>query len=522
MDAELRTPDAPPGDETAADKVVAKTPWWAISTAFHVVVALICAYMVVLARPADADTTTQVVTSGCVLPPPVFKNPETSPIESLVTMPTASETPSVMRIDDQPIESDDDDWHKAMKGQNEKALDRSQFNSLQTNSSIGVGGGASGSKGGPFGGRKLSGGPGGRKGCPTDDAVLSALRWLARHQNADGGWGVQTHTGRCGKLPGSCAPNPTSAVQDFDTGVTGLALLAFLGAGYSHLSKDMHDGISFGTVVRTGLQKLMTVQDAEGCIGARVHKYMYNHSIAALAMIEAFGLTGSTLFQDNAQRAVDFLVRAQNPGKGWRYEAASGDNDTSVTGWAVMALKSAELCQLKLPRSSYDGVRAWLDEVTEENYYRVGYTFKGTGKVYCAHNEAFNHHEALTAIAVMSRAFMDKRRNDPRIRGGVELMIRDLPSWNDKDVDFYYWYYASLALFQVEDGQGDRWKKWNDAMVSALLKHQNPGTSGCKFGSWEPVDRWSCEAGRVYATAINALTLEVTYRYTSVFTGATR
>ena len=302
--------------------------------------------------------------------------------------------------------------------------------------------------------------------------------------------------------------------------MTGLALLAFLGAGYSHLSKDTYDGISFGTVVRTGLQKLMFVQDAEGCIGPRVHKYMYNHSIAALALVEAFGLTGSTLFQDNAQRAIDFLVQAQNAGKGWRYEAGSGSNDTSVTGWAVMALKSAELCQLKLPRSCYDGVRSWLDEVTEENYYRVGYTFKGTGKVYCAHNEAFNHHEALTAIAIMSRAFMDKRREDPRIRGGVELLIRDLPAWKDKDIDFYYWYYASLALFQVEGGQGDRWKKWNDAMVAALVKNQNPGTSGCKFGSWEPVDRWACEGGRVYATAINALTLEVTYRYDSVFTGA--
>jgi hypothetical protein len=31
------------------------------------------------------------------------------------------------------------------------------------------------------------------------------------------------------------------------------------------------------------------------------------------------------------------------------------------------------------------------------------------------------------------------------------------------------------------------------------------------------VDRWGFEGGRVYATAINALTLEVYYRYGNVF-----
>ena len=37
-----------------------------------------------------------------------------------------------------------------------------------------------------------------------------------------------------------------------------------------------------------------------------------------------------------------------------------------------------------------------------------------------------------------------------------------------------------------------------------------------KDGSWEPSDRWSVEGGRAYATAINALTMEVYYRYANV------
>ena len=81
----------------------------------------------------------------------------------------------------------------------------------------------------------------------------------------------------------------------------------------------------------------------------------------------------------------------------------------------------------------------------------------------------------------------------------------------------YYWYYASLALFQYDGPSGNVWKQWNEPMKDALVKNQQTPSSGCKNGSWEPVGRWCGEGGRVYATAINALTLEVYYRYANVF-----
>ena len=350
----------------------------------------------------------------------------------------------------------------------------------------------------------------------TDKAVTSALLWLARHQGPDGGWGVQSHAGAC---KGSRCSTPESASADFDIGVSGLSLLAFLGAGYSHLSKDTEGGICFGDVVRRGLQHLLRQQDVDGFFGPRTgHKEMYNHAIAALAVCEAYGLTGSSLFKDEARKAVDYLVQAQNPGKGWRYSSRSGDNDTSVTGWAVMVLKSAELSGITFPKTAYDGARAWLDETTEEAYGRVGYTHKGTGKVYCPHNALFDHQEALTSIAVMSRIFIDKKI-DPRVRGGAELVAREVPSLDASKVDYYAWYYAALALFQFDGPDGALWSKWNKGMVQSLVKSQNTDATSCKGGSWEAVDRWGCEGGRVYATAINALTLEVYYRYENVLGG---
>jgi len=90
------------------------------------------------------------------------------------------------------------------------------------------------------------------------------------------------------------------------------------------------------------------------------------------------------------------------------------------------------------------------------------------------------------------------------------------PDWTD----YYYWYYGSLALFQYDGPKGPYWKKWEAHLKDALIPHQKTGKDGCANGSWTSEDeRWGFEGGRVYATAINALTLEVWYRYPNVFRG---
>jgi hypothetical protein len=508
-------------DDGAVDTVVRKTPWWAISVGLHTIAILVLAYMIVLSAPAEADEVVVIKKKPSVVEPIMTEESPFTPTP-LKTTPSENPDQAVSLVPDETTQTPDNAEFEKARGQSEDYVTRKPFDSRSNKDTIGAGRSGGGEKGGAFGGRKLSfGNPGGpgktRK--QADDAVLAALKWLARHQSADGSWGVQSHTGRC--VAAACTPNRT-AHEDFDTGVTGLATLAFLGAGFTHMSRDTHDGLCFGEVVKKALQWMQARQDPEGCVGPRAaHKYMYNHAIAALALAEAYGMTGSMLFRETAQRAIEFLLAAQNPGKAWRYSARC-DNDTSVTGWAVMALKSAELAGLSFPRSAYDGTRAWLDEVTDANYYRVGYTSVGTGKVYCAHNQAFDHHESLAAIAMMARMFIDRDRDgDPRVRGGAQLIVADLPAWSEHATDFYYWYYASLALFQFDgDRGGQYWRKFEERMRDVLVKNQNVPSTGCRAGSWEPVDRWSCEGGRVYATAINALTLEVYYRYASVFTGS--
>jgi len=341
----------------------------------------------------------------------------------------------------------------------------------------------------------------------TEVAVRGALGWLARHQSADGSWKLTGYIERCPKDK-PCKPNPGG--EEGDGGVTALALVAFLGAGHSPLSKE------FGEPVQKGIQWFLKRQDPEGCLESRnTMKYMYAHAIATIALAEAYGMSRAESLKGPAQKAVDFLVAAQNPGKGWRYSQKCGDNDTSVTGWVVMALRAAELATLNFPRAAYDGARAWLDHVTDGETGRASYRGTVVGQFIPLPNEHFDWHETMTAMAIHARILIERKKSDPRLAKGRDLLLKDLPKWDGNAIDFYHWFQASQALFQLA-GPDETWKPWNDALKEALLKHQKGG-EGCDRGSWEPVDRWSYEGGRVYATAINALTLETYYRNVQIF-----
>src|SRR6267143_1326618 len=54
--------------------------------------------------------------------------------------------------------------------------------------------------------------------------------------------------------------------------------------------------IRWGEVVRKGLKFLIDRQNDEGAIGPQVGEMMYNHSIAALARTEAYGITSAVAY----------------------------------------------------------------------------------------------------------------------------------------------------------------------------------------------------------------------------------
>jgi hypothetical protein len=349
-----------------------------------------------------------------------------------------------------------------------------------------------------------------RGGTGTEKAVESGLRWLKYHQDEDGKWNSDAFHAHC-----EAAPCEGMGSASHDVGLTGLALLAFLGDGHHPSRKTPYQ-----RVVRSGVHWLvenMSAGEDDGLIGGRSnHAFMYDHAIAALALCEAYLVSQQEHLRGPAQRAVNFALRARNPYKAWRYEAPpNGENDSSVTGWMVMLLKTAEDAGLDIDKAAFEGALSLFDELTDSSTGRCGYINRGepparpTGK---SEQWPSANSEALTAVALLSRFFLGQSpERNPLLTAQADLMLSKLPAWPQDDtstVDFYYWFYGSFAMFQMG---GKYWEKWNDAMKPALVKAQRQ--DGHLRGSWDPVDPWGDDGGRIYATAMSVLCLEVYYRY---------
>jgi hypothetical protein len=499
-------------------------PWWMISIAAHVLVLVLSTMLQgdpVAVKKGDSLT---VSTGAEAIEPEVPETPEET--EEVQQDEIVAKEPTVKDAELSDHNETDNDL-PTEESLGEAGISDAPFEGPANNGLIGIGGGAGGAFKGRGGHRNLRAGGGGKK---ADDAVEDALKWLAAHQSPDGGWECEGFPRWCDGKQVSDGPDGKGKAM-YDVGVTGLALLAFLGAGYTNRSEG-----PFGKVVGNGLRYLKNQQDPEGCFGSRATShYVYNHAISALAMVEAYGMTGSTIYKNPTQKCLDFIAIARNPYFAWRYGVKPGDNDSSVTGWMMMALKSAKLINnadvkagkppsLQLDEEAFDGIKAWIDKMTDPDYGRVGYQQRGSGPARTPEMvDKFpaDKSESMTAVGMLARIFLGEnpKTSDP-VQKGAKLCEKLVPRWdpNDGSIDIYYWYYATLSMFQVG---GESWKKWEAAMKPAIIDTQRKDTDYCMYkGSWDPLDPWGPDGGRVYSTATLALCLEVWYRYDKVF-GAT-
>ncbi len=329
----------------------------------------------------------------------------------------------------------------------------------------------------------------------TEEAVRQALGWLVRHQSDDGRWDIndfmKNHENKGKRADGG------GNRKDQDIGVSGLATLAFLGAGHTHVpAKDTGELSPHAKTVQKALDWIIEGQKENGDL--RRGGQMYGQAMATMALAEAYTMTGDTRLVEPVRKAVGFIVEAQDPGSGWRYDPGR-DSDTSVVGWIIMALKSAEVAGFEIPPKAYRGAANWLDKVRKGKH----------GGLY-EYQPGRKPSSAMTAEGLFVQQYLAYQPSGPRTEESIRYLLDRTPTWNPKsnDNDLYYWYYGTLALHQLG---GDAWDAWNRHIQKALVKSQR--REGPYLGSWDPRTKWGSHGGRVYATALAALTLEVYYRY---------
>jgi hypothetical protein len=327
----------------------------------------------------------------------------------------------------------------------------------------------------------------------AERAIPLALNWLARHQMLDGRWSLDGFRSRC--KDATCTGPGVGEPSKGDMGGTAMGLLPLLAAGQTHKSKGPYQAN-----MQKGFDFLVAKQKADGDL--RGGGTMYSHGFAALALCEAYALTQEKRLGAAAQKAIDFIQSAQHkPSGGWRYQPDT-PGDTSVFGWQLAALRSAEMAGLKVSRPCLDGARKYLKSAQAgEDGAKFSYV-PGTPSTL-----------SMTAVGLLCSQRLGAGKDSPQITAGAKYLLEHLPDATGVGQrNAYYWYYATQVLHNVG---GPDWDTWHRTLRRTLINTQ--AKEGCAAGSWDPgqpvPEAWGVPGGRLMETSLSTLALEVYYCY---------
>ena len=311
----------------------------------------------------------------------------------------------------------------------------------------------------------------------SEAAVDRGLAWLANQQRPDGSW-LYDGLG-----------------SDDITGATAMALLPFLAAGQTHKSS-----LPQAKVVGAGLDYLRTNQLPSGRFANtnKGGKYsMLAHARATLSLCEALGMTNDPLLVRPTQSAVNLITAAQAPDGSWG-DAPGEPGTTSLVGWQIQALAAAKQCPaLRVDPTSFARATKFLDSVAS-----------GTGGSRYGSTKPFNTSHESSATGLYCREILSNwtAANEGLAAGLSELIQRYPPRDYRNDTEYYH--FATLAIHAAG---GEFWTGWNPPLRQMLVARQDTTGPPTQRGSW-PADPIAYQTGRLGATCLSLLALEVEYR----------
>ena len=328
------------------------------------------------------------------------------------------------------------------------------------------------------------------KTCNHNNGSTESDPWLIRHQEIDGHWDTGQHEG--------------AGTHDIDCAATAAALLALLARGYTDRCGKHKNN------VKRGIEWLI----AQQLINGSWDKSNYVNAICTMCLAEATAMgCGGLLLKEKTELAVSFLLNQQNISGCFDYSGPSKIDNMTVTGWCILALKSAQMANIKESeiKEVFLKCNDFLNTIegTNDNtikskglaWYMPGVL--GTG----------NPGGGCQAVAMLIRQYIGWNRSAPWLVAAAEGQSINLPE-NMESLDIHKLYFASFALFQQG---GQPWKKWHSHISEITKKAQR--TDEDFKGSWDNNGSCTDIGGRVLNTALISISLIEYYCYSrdSVF-----
>ncbi len=325
-----------------------------------------------------------------------------------------------------------------------------------------------------------------------DDAVIKALDWFKATQSADGSW-----TG------------------GYKCGMTGLALLAYLGHCETPLSKD------YGETVLRAMTYLINIgmkTDGKFTTDPANKAWPYEHAIATYALAEAstFCKQGNinvpNLFEIT-QKAGQYIIDNQHKDTGgWDYlydTNGKRGGDLSIAAWHIQALKACHHTGLEFKGLTRAAGKA-MDYVDSMQCSDGGFAYASANEK--GHEERYR---TMTGGGVLSLQMWDKGNSSSARKGIAYIMDNTKFDYNTVYCDLYGHYYEAQVM--INKG-GEDWKKYNAIFRDQVLNNQAEDGSWKKPGGGKTgkdlravAAHW--EKDTHYRTTLCTLMLEVYYRF---------
>ena len=302
-------------------------------------------------------------------------------------------------------------------------------------------------------------------------AIDKGLGYLLSNQQKDGSWSSDGQGGHA-------------------VACTSLAMMAFM-------SKAHFPGFGpYGDQLDRGMKWLL--KEAKKRPDGYMGTVMYEHGFATLAFSELWGMTrdpdDDDAIKKALEKAVQVILRSQNPGGGWRYQPqADGGEDTSCTMTVFHALASARQAGIVVPNDTIAKVVKYLKNVHDAETGGFAYNYKGKMRFPCTAGGAY--------IAQLAG-----QRDTAMVNAALRHLKSQAPGiFTATQYHCYGHYYAIQAMVQAGDEEYSKWyPQIRDALVSQQTAH----------GAWGKVVKPNSIS---YETPMAIIILSTPHRYIPIY-----